>query len=109
MQSILWLDVGKELQKEFLCSFTLAMTLKQIEFCYNSGRPSRVSSFEVTAVGADQLEVQWRAPRQTNGKILGYRLTYREGKRDSTVINQSFILNRDDLFLLMTDFALRRQ
>ena len=40
-------------------------------------------------IGVDQFKVQWNAPRQINGILLGYKLTYREGKKDSTVINSA--------------------
>ena len=85
-------DFGGELQKEP---------------CYNSGRPSPVIKLRAIPIGVDQFKVQWNAPRQINGILLGYKLTYREGNNNPTVVNSATAPRVRELCLIMTNYTLQ--
>ena len=52
---------------------------EQVSLTTPEGRPSPVLKLKAIPVGVDQFRVQWQRPRQANGNLLGYKLTYREG------------------------------
>ena len=49
------------------------------------GRPSPVLKLKAIPVGVDQFKIQWHPPRQANGNLLGYKLTYREGTNNMDI------------------------
>uniref|UniRef100_A0A1I8EU60 Immunoglobulin I-set domain-containing protein n=3 Tax=Wuchereria bancrofti TaxID=6293 RepID=A0A1I8EU60_WUCBA len=68
-----------------------------IKFTTPEGIPSKVHNMRVRAVGARSLYVTWEPPRQPNGYIRGYFITFENSS--AGVKEETFVLNRQLYYL----------
>ncbi|KAL3982055.1 Immunoglobulin I-set domain family protein [Acanthocheilonema viteae] len=68
-----------------------------IKFTTPEGIPSKVHNMRVRAVGARSLYVTWEPPRQPNGYIRGYFITFENSS--TGVKDETFVLNRQLYYL----------
>ncbi|VDP48490.1 unnamed protein product, partial [Soboliphyme baturini] len=57
--------------------------LSSIEVTTSADIPGPVGSLTFSDISVDSVNVSWMAPAEPNGKILGYRVTYRTGRFDN--------------------------
>uniref|UniRef100_A0A8R1TTT8 Uncharacterized protein n=1 Tax=Onchocerca volvulus TaxID=6282 RepID=A0A8R1TTT8_ONCVO len=75
----------------------LSETPSTIRFTTPEGIPSKVHNMRVRAVGARSLYVTWEPPRQPNGYIRGYFITFENSSTGAK--EETFVLNRQLYYL----------
>ncbi|MCP9266074.1 Neuroglian [Dirofilaria immitis] len=68
-----------------------------IQFTTPEGIPSKVHNMRVRAVGAKSLYVTWEPPREPNGYVRGYFITFENSS--TGVREETFVLNRQLYYL----------
>ncbi|VDM96423.1 unnamed protein product [Thelazia callipaeda] len=68
-----------------------------VQFTTPEGLPSKVHNMRVRAVGAKSLFVTWEPPRQPNGYIRGYFITFENSSTGE--IDETYVLNRQLYYL----------
>ncbi|OZC09894.1 fibronectin type III domain protein [Onchocerca flexuosa] len=68
-----------------------------IRFTTPEGIPSKVHNMRVRAVGARSLYVTWEPPRQPNGYVRGYFITFENSSTGAK--EETFVLNRQLYYL----------